>query len=106
MCILNEINKVKSNLSCDISPDLFINSLNMNFLTGKAVETLVENGTKTNGLEEFESILNAVYFLIAELEENHGHEKQLWLNSPIIQYVQSLQVENKFNTQDPIDAVK
>lgn len=97
MSILTDINKIKANISSDISLEMFLNSINVNFLTGKTIETLVEKGSNPM-LEEHESILNAVYLLIAELEENHGHEKDRWLNSPTIKYIAGLK-----RTEDSVD---
>ena len=74
MGILTDINKIKANIASDISLEMFLNSINVNFLTGKAVEALVEKGSDSN-LEEFESILNAMYLLIAELEEIEEYTK-------------------------------
>lgn len=90
MTILNEINKIKANISTDISLDLIINSLDMNFFSGKVVEALAEKGAVGHGLQEFESILNAIFYLVADLEENHSHESEQWMNSDIIQYIQNL----------------
>jgi hypothetical protein len=87
--ILAEETKVKSNITLDVSLELFLNSANVGFLTGKAIEQLVEKGCNPL-LSPSESILNALYYLIGELEENHSHEKEQWLNSPIIQYISSL----------------
>lgn len=93
MGILTDINKIKANIASDISLEMFLNSINVNFLTGKAVEALVEKGSDSK-LEEFESILNAMYLLIAELEENHAHEKERWCNSEIMRYVANLNKDN------------
>lgn len=89
MGILLEDAKIKANISSDISLDLFLNSVNVGFLTGKAIEHLVEKGCDPQ-LKEHESILNAIYYLIGELEENHGHELNEWRDSPVIQYISSL----------------
>ncbi|MBK5645829.1 hypothetical protein [Acinetobacter proteolyticus] len=89
MTILTDLSKIKSNISSDISPELFLNSIDVNFLTGKAIESLIENGVNPQ-LKSSESILNSIYYLIAELEENHQHERDIWLNSEIFKYVGSI----------------
>ena len=89
MGILLEDTKVKSNILADVSVDLFLNSVNASFLTGKAIEHLVEKGCHPQ-LKEHESILNAIYYLIVELEENHGHELDEWRDSPIFQYISKM----------------
>lgn len=90
MSILNEISKIKANISTDISLELIINSLNLSYFNAKVVETLAEKGAAGHRLTESESILNAIFYLIADLEENHSHEKDQWLHSDIMQYIQNL----------------
>lgn len=93
MTILSEENKIKSGVSGEVSVDQMINSLNIGYLQGKAIESLVESGVAGNNLEEHESILNAIYYLIGELEENHSHKKSEWVNSNIIQYIKGFEEE-------------
>lgn len=95
MGILQEETKLKANISTDISLDLFLSSIGSNFLIGKAVEYLVEMGCNPQ-LDEHESILNAIYYLVGELEENHSHAADQWRKSPVLQYIASM-LENKEN---------
>lgn len=89
MSILTEENEIKSSFSSDISVDQLINSVDLSYLSGKAVETLVKRGGNKK-LEDHEVILNTLRYLIADLEENHGHVKEKWKNSEIFAYIQNL----------------
>lgn len=93
MAILTSENKINSGVSSDVSVEQMINSLNIGFLPGKAIEAITEMGVAGNGLKEHESILNAIYYLIGELEENHPHEKAEWAKSNVLLYIQSLTEE-------------
>lgn len=88
--ILTQVSKVKPNICADVSLDQLLNSLNINFLTGKAIEQLAEKGIAGNGLKDHESLLNAIYYLVAELEENHEYCKDEWAKSDIIQHIKDL----------------
>ena len=94
MGILTQESKFKANISSDVSLDQLINSLDINFLTGKAIEALAEKGVAGNGLKEHESILNAIYYLVAELEENHEHCKNEWVNSNIVQHIKDFRIDS------------
>jgi len=90
MSILDEESEIKSSFSSDISVDQVINSVDVSYLVGKAVENLITKGGGNNELEEHEVILNSIRLLVAELEENQAHAKTDWVNSKIMRYIQNL----------------
>lgn len=90
MTILKIDGKIGGNVSSDLGVDIFINNLDVGFLTGKAVEYLAEIGAASHGLSEHESITNAIRYLVAELEENHGHNRDEWAESEVFRYLKNM----------------
>lgn len=90
MSILNRGAKLGAHLSSDYSVDQFVNGLNIDFLPAKAVEAIAESGCPSNGLQPHESILNALMYLVAELEENHMHTSDEWTRSKVFNHVKAI----------------
>lgn len=91
MTILKSDSKINSPLSSsEVELDSFISRLDVGYLPSKAIETLSEIGVASHGMEEHESILNAIYYLVAELEENHMHAKDKWSKSGVFEYIQNM----------------
>lgn len=90
MSILQETEKHGDSLVTDINTDLFLNNLGLPFFLNKSIEVLIEHGSalKTDS-SEIGTLLNAVRYLVAELEAKHSHEREQWVNTDIVQYLKN-----------------
>ena len=89
MTILGNTSKKGDSLVTDVEVDAFLHELNLPHLLSKTIETLATHGSNVGEVKNTDTILNAIRYLIANLELNHVNDVDEWKNSDIIQYVKN-----------------
>lgn len=78
----------------DISVTTFLNSISANYNIGKAIELLVKGKANPTDPEDFTGLVSAIYYILAELENEFPHCKDEWSKANVFEYVKLLGASN------------